>query len=51
MEPGLSQRLEGWAEFRNVLVHLDPDVDHARTYRSSRSSSHLEEFLEWAASF
>lgn len=28
----LADRLKGWMGFRNVLVHLDLDIDHGRSY-------------------
>lgn len=33
IDPDLARRLQGWAGFRNVLVHLYLDIDHGITYR------------------
>lgn len=50
MESDLAARLQGWARFRNVLVHLYLDIDHARTYRVIQSElGDLSEFLAWGA--
>jgi hypothetical protein len=32
MQAGLAARIQGWARFRNVLVHLYLDIDHKRTH-------------------
>lgn len=32
--PELARRLEGWAGFRNVLVHLYLDIDHRRAWQA-----------------
>ncbi|MCE7869213.1 DUF86 domain-containing protein [bacterium CPR1] len=48
MEAGLAARLQGWARFRNVLVHLYLDIDHKRTYAVIQSElNDLNDFLAW----
>jgi uncharacterized protein YutE (UPF0331/DUF86 family) len=32
IDPQLSERLQEWMGFRNVLVHLYLDIDHGRSY-------------------
>lgn len=32
LAPALAQRMQGWAGLRNVLTHLDLEIDHERVY-------------------
>jgi uncharacterized protein YutE (UPF0331/DUF86 family) len=49
LDPGLAERLRGWAGFRNILVHEYLDIDHAIAYRAIRSElSDLDRLGEWA---
>ncbi len=50
LNPGLADRLRGWAGFRNILVHEYVEIDHAIAYRAIREElSDLESFADWAS--
>ncbi len=34
LEEDLAERLKGWIGFRNILVHLYTEIDHAVSYRA-----------------
>ena len=51
MDPDLSQRLQGWAGFRNVLVHDYLTLDHRLAYRAIQHDlGDLEALRRWALS-
>ena len=49
IDPALSRRLQGWAGFRNVLVHDYLTLDHRIAYRTIHSDlGDLDAFRRWA---
>ena len=49
LDPALSDRLQGWASFRNVLVHDYLTIDHGIAYRAIRDDlGDLDAFRRWA---
>lgn len=52
VEPGLARRLQGWAGFRNVLVHGYVDIDHGVSYDAvQRDLQDLRNFAAIAAAW
>jgi uncharacterized protein YutE (UPF0331/DUF86 family) len=50
LDPGLAERMRGWAGFRNILVHEYLEIDHAVTYHAVRDElGDLEALARWAA--
>lgn len=50
IDPGLAERMRGWAGFRNVLVHEYIAIDHAVSYRAIVNElGDLENFARWAS--
>ena len=48
-DPALSERLQSWASFRNVLVHDYLTIDHGIAYRAIRDDlGDLDAFRRWA---
>ncbi len=49
IDPALSERLQSWASFRNVLVHDYLTIDHGIAYRAIREDlGDLDAFRRWA---
>ena len=49
IDAGLSERLQGWAGFRNVLVHDYLTLDHRIAYRAIHHDlGDLDAFRRWA---
>ena len=49
IDPALSERLQSWASFRNVLVHDYLTIDHGIAYRVIREDlGDLDAFRRWA---
>ena len=49
IDPALSDRLQDWASFRNVLVHDYLTIDHGIAYRAIRTElGDLYAFRRWA---
>ena len=49
IDPALSDRLQAWASFRNVLVHDYMTIDHGIAYRAIRDDlGDLDAFRRWA---
>lgn len=50
LDPGLAERLRGWAGFRNILVHEYLDIDHAPiAFRAIQTElSDMDRLGEWA---
>ena len=49
IDPALSDRLQEWASFRNVLVHDYLTIDHGIAYRAIRTElGDLDAFRRWA---
>ena len=49
IDPALSGRLQGWASFRNVLVHDYLTIDHGIAYAAIRDDlGDLDAFRRWA---
>lgn len=49
IDPALSRQLQGWAGFRNVLVHDHLTLDHRIAYRTIHSDlGDLDAFRRWA---
>ena len=49
IEPALSDRLQDWAGFRNVLVHDYLTIDHGIAYKAIRNDlGDLDAFRRWA---
>jgi uncharacterized protein YutE (UPF0331/DUF86 family) len=49
IDPALSERLQSWASFRNVLVHDYLTIDHGIAYRAIRNElGDLDAFRRWA---
>ena len=49
IDPALSDRLQSWAAFRNVLVHDYLTIDHGIAYRAIRDQlGDLDTFRRWA---
>lgn len=47
LEADLAERLQGWMDFRYVLVHLYLEIDHALVYRTIQEQ--LGDLAEFAA--
>jgi uncharacterized protein YutE (UPF0331/DUF86 family) len=47
IDEGLSERLQRWMGFRNILVHLYLEIDHSRVYDAIRED--LGDFEAFAA--
>ena len=49
IDPALSDRLQDWAAFRNVLVHDYLTIDHGIAYKAIRNDlADLDAFRRWA---
>ena len=49
LEPGLAEKLRGWAGFRNVLVHEYLEIDHSISYRAIQTElADLDGLADWA---